>query len=417
MDVDSFPPRNWTVSPVWQCPGMSNRNVPNAKKKAGNGEGTWSHLPNGNIRVAISVKDATGKRVRKTLTVKGGSGEMGRKNQALRELKEAYPNGVIPDRGQTVAECLDEWSRYYLSEVTLATAENYRTMFDRHIRPSLGNVLITELTTRDVNEFLRAMASAPRGVDGRGRERVGYAKSTIKLAKKVLGMGLQHAKIEGRLSNNVARDASVPDAAERERRSLTPEELTEILAACDKDRLGAAWLVQFSLGLRPSEVRALAWSDIEADRLSIKFAQRREGGVLYPRDRLKTKSSLRVLALPPSILDALERRRIEQTAEAAYAGEAWNNAHDLIFTTESGQPIRPETYRRQLNKLLKGVTVIGTPIAHYTFRHSTGSFLEQEGVPLGGISDLMGHNDMTMMVKTYRHKTRPFVDGHVEAME
>ena len=46
---------------------------------------------------------------------------MGRKKQALKELQDAYPDGKIPDVGQTVAECLDEWSRYYLSGIAGST--------------------------------------------------------------------------------------------------------------------------------------------------------------------------------------------------------------------------------------------------------------------------------------------------------
>ena len=57
-------------------------------RKAGNGEGTWFRLQNGNIRVEITVRDATGKALRKTKNVKGGSGEMGRKRQALKELPD-----------------------------------------------------------------------------------------------------------------------------------------------------------------------------------------------------------------------------------------------------------------------------------------------------------------------------------------
>lgn len=59
-------------------------------RKAGNGEGTWFRLQNGNIRVEITVRDAKGQPKRKTRNVKGGSGEMGRKRQALKELQDAY---------------------------------------------------------------------------------------------------------------------------------------------------------------------------------------------------------------------------------------------------------------------------------------------------------------------------------------
>jgi integrase len=293
------------------------RNSRAKTRRAGNGEGTWFRLHNGNIRVEVTVRDAKGKLKRKTRNVKGGSGEMGRKGQALKELHAAYPDGKIPVPGQTVAECLGEWSKHYLSGVAGSTAENYKAMIDRHISPALGSKLLSELTTADVNGFLIAMASARRGDDVRGNEKIGYAKATIKLAKKVLAMGLQHAKSEGRVPENVAREAKIPEASERKTRAFTKSEVESIRIAARGDQLEAAWLIQLGLGLRPGELLALAWDDVVGSDLHVRHSQRREGGKLLPRDVLKTEASLRVLGMPQVIKEALQARRIQQYAEQA----------------------------------------------------------------------------------------------------
>lgn len=386
-------------------------------RKAGNGEGTWFHLPNGNIRVEITVRDAKGKTVRKTKTVKGGSGEMGRKKQALKELQDAYPDRKVPVPGQTVGECLDEWSKYYLSGVAGSTSENYKSVIDRHIRPALGTKLLSELTTSEVNTFLIGMASARRGEDGDGNDRVGYAKSTLKLAKKVLSMGLQHAKSEGRVSENVAREAKIPEASERKTRAFTKGEVESIRMAAHGDRLEAAWLIQLGLGLRPGELLALAWEDVVGSDLQVRHSQRREGGKLLPRDVMKTEASLRVLGMPQVVREALEVRRTEQEAERAAAGEVWENPLALIFTTERGQPMREETYRRQFLALLRRAGVDPKDVTPHTFRHTATSHLVDAGVPLGTISDMLGHVDLTMLVKNYRHSTSSKVTGHVAALD
>ena len=388
-----------------------------AARKAGNGEGTWFRQPNGNIRVEISVRDSNGKLKRKTKIVKGGSGEMGRKNQALKDLHDAHPDGRISDSGQTVAECLDEWSGHYLSGVAGSTAENYKSMIDRHIGPALGSKLLSDLTTAEVNAFLIHMAKVRRGVNGEGNERMGYAKSTIKLAKKVLGMGLQHAKSEGRVPENVARDAKVPEAPERETRSFTSLEVDAIRIALKGDRLEAAWLIELGLGLRPGELLALSWEDAIGNDLHIRHSQRREGGKLQPRGRLKTKASVRVLEMPKVLMRALDRRRVDQEEEEFAAGDLWENKLGLIFTTERGQPMREETYRRQFLALLNRAGVDPKDVTPHTFRHTAASRLVDAGVPLGAISDLLGHEDLTMLVKHYRHSTSSKVTGHMAVMD
>ena len=386
-------------------------------RKAGNGEGTWFRLPNGNIRVEITVRDATGKAFRKTKNVKGGSGEMGRKRQALKELQDTYPGGKITEPGQTVAECLDEWSTHYLSGVAGSTAENYQSMIDRHIRPAVVSKLLSQLTTSDVNTFLIGMASAHRGKDGEGSEKVGYAKSTIKLAKKVLGMGLQHAKSVGLVPENVAREAKIPAASERKTRAFTKGEVESIRKAAHDDRLEAAWLIQLGLGLRPGELLALAGEDVVGSDLHVRHSQRREGGKLLPRDVMKTEASLRVLEMPRVIRVALEDRRAGQDLEEAASVEVWENPLGLIFTTERGQPMREETYRRQFLALLRRAGVDPKDVTPHTFRHTATSHLVDAGVPLGTISDLLGHVDLTMLVKNYRHSTSSRVTGHVAALD
>jgi hypothetical protein len=43
--------------------------------------------------------------------------------------------------------------------------------------------------------------------------------------------------------------------------------------------------------------------------------------------------------------------------------------------------------------------------------------LVDAGVPLGTISDMLGHVDLTMLVKNYRHSTSSKVYGHVVVMD
>jgi hypothetical protein len=43
--------------------------------------------------------------------------------------------------------------------------------------------------------------------------------------------------------------------------------------------------------------------------------------------------------------------------------------------------------------------------------------LVDAGVPLGTISDLLGHTNLSMLVKNYRHRTSSRVTGHVAAIE
>ena len=57
------------------------------------------------------------------------------------------------------------------------------------------------------------------------------------------------------------------------------------------------------------------------------------------------------------------------------------------------------------------------PVRPHELRHTAASVLSDQGVPLEHIADLLGHVDVTMVSRTYRHRLRPSVDAAVNVMD
>lgn len=379
--------------------------------KAANGESTWITLPNGKIKVLISVRDEKGHRHRPSKTVSGGSGVKGRIKQAKQELLEMYPDGKIHAPVEitqpTVRDVMTEWTTFYLQEVEGSTASNYRTMSRKHVISALGDIPVADLTTARVNAWLREMADGATGP--------AYSKNTIRLAKKVLAMGLDHALSEKRVRENVAKAAKIPKAATRPTRALSTDEIKAFRKSAQGDRLECAFLIQLALGLRLGEVLALSWGDIDGDMIHVRHSQHRHGNILIARGTVKTEHSHRTLAIPSAIAEAIETRREAQDDEREKSMGIWRNPDDLIFTNEIGGPVRPETYGRSFRAIRDAAGIKN--ITSHGLRHTAASQLVDAGIPLGVVADLLGHVDMSQLVETYRHSTSAAVSGHLEAMD
>lgn len=380
--------------------------------KAANGEATWITLPNGRIKVLISVRDEKGKRHRPSKTVAGGSGVKGRIKEAKKELLGMYPDGKIhapvENVQATVRDLMTEWTTFYLQEVGGSTASNYRTMSRKHVVSSLGDIPVADLTTTKVNAWLREMATE-------GPDRPAYSKNTIRLAKKVLAMGLDHALSEKQVTENVARAAKIPKALTRASRALSTAEIKAFRAAAQGNRLECAFLIQLALGLRLGEVLALSWEDIDGAMMHVRHSQHRHGDTLIARGTVKTEHSHRSLVIPQALSDAIAVRRVAQEEEQEKNIEVWRNPFGLIFTNEIGGPVRPETYGRSFRTIRDAAGI--KDITTHGLRHTAASQLVDAGVPLGAIADLLGHVDMSQLVETYRHSTSAAVSGHVAAMD
>ena len=368
-------------------------------KRRGSGEG--SIYRSGNRWVATITVDSTdGRQVRR----KRSARTQAEARDLLRDLHAEHRAGVAGARGQTVAGYLDDWLTHVLPArgVSPATASNYATVVATHIVPVLGNHRLDQLRAEHVEKMLRAMADA------------GEARSTVRLARTVLGMALAHAERRDLVLRNAARLAVLPPGAKRESRSLTADQARALLAAADGERLEGAWVVMLCLGLRPGEVLGLTWKyvDLDVGRLTVAQAQRREPGRLVLGEP-KTRKSRRTLDLPVLVVDALRAHRTRQAAERLVAGELWVDL-DLVFPSERGTLMDPRNFRRQFDRVAKAA---GLDDLHpHLLRHSAVSLLSAAGVPLEQVADVAGHATTAMTEGVYRHAVGPSVGAHVAAM-
>ena len=96
------------------------------------GKGTWE--------LTINLgRDATGKRRRKFVNVRGTKGEAQKK---LRELLTTLDKGMSLDTSKvTLGEFLERWLQDYVAIKTApSTADGYRIIVVRHLIPALGNI-------------------------------------------------------------------------------------------------------------------------------------------------------------------------------------------------------------------------------------------------------------------------------------
>jgi hypothetical protein len=90
-------------------------------------------------------------------------------------------------------------------------------------------------------------------------------------------------------------------------------------------RLEALFVLAITLGLRPGELRALAWDHVDLNRGVIHvWRSARRGG------DTKTPKSRRSLRLPKRAVEALTRHNKRQAEERLAAGEDWQD-NNLVF--------------------------------------------------------------------------------------
>jgi integrase len=325
--------------------------------------------------------------------------------QRLAELRKATDVGAVPEQGLTVAKLCRDWlARGLPGNLSENTRYQYRWAVETHIVPALGAARVVNLTPQDVDDFLRTKAAA------------GKSRRTLTVLRMVLVRALRFGERWGKVARNVAALVEIPDAPSKLGRSLTLEEARSLLTAAASERLEALWVTGLLVGLRPGELLALGWDDVdlEAGTLQVRRALHRGADNRLYLGQVKTRTSRRALDLPAPVVEAMRAHRARQAVERLAAGAAWDDL-GLVFCTEVGTPIDPSNLRRSLSKL---TTRAGLGHWHpHELRHSAASLLSAAGVPLEDIADLLGHSSPTVTAQVYRHPIRRTVAAGKLPME
>jgi integrase len=180
--------------------------------------------------------------------------------------------------------------------------------------------------------------------------------------RAVLRRALGQAEREGLVNRNVAALSAAPRIRSKQGRTLTIEQAQQLLDAARDHRFGVAVLVALTYGLRRGEVLGLHWSALnwKAGTVvvthGVKRIKTRTASSPYRTQlsvaELKTPKSRRTLALTAELLAALRQHHARQAEARIAAGALWQD-HGLIFTTEIGTPIDPESFAHTFSRLCK----------------------------------------------------------------
>jgi integrase len=179
------------------------------------------------------------------------------------------------------------------------------------------------------------------------------------------------------------------------------------LADAVPPRCKAMILTQAGLGLRIAELLALRVQDVSFQFRTVKIETQLTQDGKHRVDP-KTPRSKRIVPLPQVVSEALQ----------AHMAEFPPAPDGSLFTTEHGNLYRQEHYGARI--FAPAVRHAGLPIGStsHDLRHAYASWLLASGESVVAVAERLGHENATLVLKTYGHlmpdsedRTRRAIDG------
>ena len=265
--------------------------------------GSWQ------IRVFLG-RDEHGKRLRKNETVHGKKADAERR---LRQILGEMDHGVVPSVERYK---LAEWLQLWLGDVIEPNKE--QKTFDRyeeacrlHLVPDLGNVEISKLSPRHVQELETQLL------------REGMAAKGVQMVHNVLSGAMKHALRMELISRDPVALVSPPSVPNTEAYSPGMEQVRTLLAvgASSGHYLWPCVYLIIYTGMRRGEALALMWVNLDLEertlRVEASLVVAKGGGIVkHP----KTESGRRTVDLDAETVAVLREHKRRQQELAHQLG-------------------------------------------------------------------------------------------------
>jgi integrase len=354
--------------------------VDKKRKRRGRGEGAIFQRADGLWTASASLGyDSEGKRKRRT--VYGAT-----KKEVQEKLSKLQRDGVgalgEADR-LTVGQYLGRWLGIVRPTVEPNTYAPYERHVRLHLTPHIGGVKLAKLAPLHVEQLYAMLAE--NGVSPALARKVGTTL-TFALGQAVRLHVLQH---------NPATEVRKPKAPKPDVQILEPGQVASFLKAAEADRLYAFYVTALDSGMRPGELFALQWADLDLDAGVVRITKSLEeiDGNLRVKE-VKTKKGRRQVTLSPFTVAALAKQRASALADGHIAGP-------VFCDTQGGYLRIGNLHKHSFKPILRNAGL--PPIRLYDLRHTCATLLLLADENPKVVSERLGHASIQLTLDTYSH--------------
>lgn len=304
--------------------------------------------------------------------------------------------GVRIRAAYTVGDALDD----YLKAFTKKDLANTKRRVEQFIRPSLGSVKLSRLTTAQVRGFHSERATTPARLRTRKgdeqklrpldtpdaqRRRKSTANRDLTVFKAALNFALSNGHIASDQAWKMVKPYKDVDGARLH--YLNDDEARRLVNACGPDFRP---IVQASLltGARWGELRSITASDFDLRAGTVRLRETKGGAA-------------RVCYLEADGVALLTAQTAGKVGE------------DLVFPGPNGKRWNDATQIRRMQIAGEAAKIPATTF--HDLRRTYGARLALAGVPMAVIAQALGHRDERITRKHYAHLSPSYVADTVRA--
>jgi integrase len=336
----------------------------------------------------------TGKRRQEWIAVKGNYQEAeDQLDEMIHQLK--HGNFIKPTK-LTVREHFNQWLDSYVApNLSPATVDLYRSVVKKHVLPSLGDIVLTELKPHAIQKIYSEKLKS------------GLSNRTVQIIHSILHKGLENAVKTGLILRNPMVAVECPKSQRPEMITMNETDIHLLLEFARSSPYYSLFYTLLFTGMRRSEALALKWADVDLLLLkvsvnkSLSYMNTPKDGSRILLKQPKTKKSRRNISITPSNAVVLREHHQKQDEMRQSLGQPLLKDDDFVFSNMRGKPYLPNSVTHAWIKLVRRCGLKGIKL--HSARHSHASLLMKQGVHPKIVQERLGHASISTTLDLYSH--------------
>lgn len=336
------------------------------------------------------------------------------KKQIVKSTTFVPPKGTTPKKAQKLAEeyafeferhCkgytqlnenmrfseLAEWyfENYAPVELKEGTVYNYKSAYNNHIKPVLGNVRVKDINTPRLTQFVQSLKLQPETV-----------RKIYVVLQSIFHRGVE----QGFIRDTPCRNVILPKNRSKKKKPVLDEEQTSRFMKlieekkCDPDIKRIIKVLLYT-GMRCGECLALSWNDINFEEMTISIEHNlADVGGKHWLTTPKTESSIRTIGMSQALADIFREQKKYQEQLIEALGDDFSHP-EMVFTSANGKYRDRSSLGTSLKRFLRGTEFDFLTL--HSLRHCNATLLLNSGVDLKVVSDHLGHCDIGVTANIY----------------
>ena len=285
----------------------------------------------------------------------------------------------------------------HIEEITYAAYEqNVKSPIEPYFREK--GIKLKDLTAKDIQAFYDEQLKR-------------VTANTVIHYHAIIRLALCHARKQGYIIENPIEEVDKPEKNQFVGKFYSSDELNTLLEIVKDTYIEIAILMGGFYGLRRSECVGLRWSAFDFEdnifyiNHTVNVVKVDGKKTIIPKDRAKTKSSLRALPLYEPIKIRLLELKAKQDEYRKKFKSSYNlKWNDYLMVNEMGDLIQPNYITDAFARVLKKNNL--RKIRFHDLRHTCATLLLNKGkgnVTIKDIQMWLGHSDYSTTANIYSH--------------